>query len=383
LARLLGEHGVVQFTRGRLPDLDSGFCLDDNARALIVAVAYLRRGEPDPIANQIGEAALQFMVDASREAPHYHNHMNAFGEFTDEFASPESVGRLLWALGITATCTHDDEWRRQARRLLRNLAHVTGALTSLHARAYAMLGLAALVNPEAASPVYPVHGYDLDYDVARWARETLYAMAAAMRFEFLRNARTDWLWWETELTYDNARIPEAMLRASAALSEPAFADIGLVALRFLTSVTQPSDMFTPIGAPGWYGYGGTRPMYDQQPLEAAAMVDMFIAAARVCQMDSFLNDAKVAYEWYLGNNVAGTPLVDVDIGLCHDAIVPTGLNPNMGAESTLAYLQATLFLFGECQLNESRTRRSTKRSPPSAITASIDAATLPAAIIEG
>lgn len=381
-SRLLRDHGIIQFTRGRVPDLDSGFCLDDNARALLVAVAYLRVGSSDPVALEMGNAALKFFADASRDAPCYHNVMDGEGRFIDECASPESVGRLIWALGVTATCSTEETWRRAAWRQLSAIAHAVGALTTLHARSYAMLGLAAIVNAGEASPVHAVPDSDADSEVVKWARETLSAMAWAMRFEFLRNAEPDWNWWEPDLTYDVARAPEAMLRAALALGEPSFGETGLEAAKFLAGVTQASGMFMPVGAPQWYRKGGTRPVYDQQPLEAAAMVDMFLAAARLCHDESFRNEARVAYEWFLGNNIAGTSLVDVTVGSCHDAITPQVLNPNMGAESTLAYLQAALFLVSDDQLSVARARRSVKRKKASTTIASVDAPKLPATIIE-
>jgi hypothetical protein len=380
--RLMGEHGIVQFTQGRTPDLDSGFCLDDNARALLVAVAYLRAGEPDPVAQAMGNRCVEFFADASREAPCYHNVMDRAGTFTDECASPESVGRLIWALGVTATCAVDARWRAASWTLLSKISHAVGALTSTRALAYAMLGLAAIVDPAEASPVRPVPERLGDAAVQRWARETLYAMAASMRFEFLRSAEAGWMWWEPELTYDNARLPEAMLRAASALREPAFGETGIAALDFLAGVTQPSGMFVPIGAPGWYRKGGERPIYDQQPLEAAAMVDAFLAAERWLGNRSYRGEAYVAFEWFTGRNVSGLALADEDVGSCQDGITPEGLNPNMGAESTLAYLQAALFLGEEAQPSASRARRSASRSKPSTTIASIEAARLPATIIE-
>jgi hypothetical protein len=380
--RLMGDHGIIQFTKGRTPDLDSGFCLDDNARALLVAVAYLRAGQPDPVAQRMGDICIEFFADASRDAPCYHNVMDRDGRFTDECASPESVGRLIWALGVTATCAVDERWRAAAWQQLATISHAVGALTSTRAMAYAMLGLAAIVDPAVASPVSPVSQRGEDADVRRWARETLYAMAASMRFEFLRSAEPGWTWWEPELTYDNARLPEAMLRAAAALREPSFAETGLSSLAFLTSVTQPSGMFVPIGAPGWYRKGGERPIYDQQPLEAAAMVDAYLAAERWLGDRRYRRDARVAFEWFTGKNVNGTPLVDEDVGSCHDGIRPHGLNSNMGAESTLAYLQAVLFLGDTGQPSATRARRSTKRKTASTTIASIDAARLPATIID-
>ncbi|HZY99251.1 MAG TPA: hypothetical protein VFE36_06735 [Candidatus Baltobacteraceae bacterium] len=380
--RLMGDHGIIQFTKGRTPDLDSGFCLDDNARALLVAVAYLREGQPDPVAQRMGDICIEFFADASREAPCYHNVMDRDGTFVDECASPESVGRLIWALGVTATCAVDARWRDASWQQLAKISHAVGALTSTRAMAYAMLGLAAIVDPDAASPVRPVRERAGDADVRQWARETLYAMAASMRFEFLRTAQPDWMWWEPELTYDNARLPEAMLRAASALHEPSFAETGLASMQFLMEVTQPADMFVPIGAPGWYRKGGERPVYDQQPLEAAAMVDMFLAAQRWENDSSYRQDARVAFDWFIGNNVAGLALADEDVGSCFDGLRQNGLNLNMGAESTLAYLQAALFLGKEPQPKALRARRSTRRKSASTTIASIDAARLPATIIE-
>jgi hypothetical protein len=380
--RLMGDHGIIQFTKGRTPDLDSGFCLDDNTRALLVAVAYLREGQPDPVAEQMGDICIDFFADASRDAPCYHNVMDRDGTFVDECASPESVGRLIWALGVTATCAIKTQWRDAAWQQLAKISHAVGALTSTRAMAYAMLGFAAIVDPENASPVRPVPQRAVDGDVRLWARETLYAMAASMRFEFGRSAEPGWMWWEPELTYDNARLPEAMLRAAAALREPSFGETGLASLKFLTEVTQPADMFVPIGAPGWYRKGGERLVYDQQPLEAAAMVDMFLAAERWQNDPSYCGDAHVAFDWFTGKNVGGVALADEDVGSCYDGLTPNGLNYNMGAESTLAYLQAALFLREEPHPKALRARRSTSRKSASTTIASIDAATLPATIIE-
>lgn len=380
--RLMGDHGIIQFTQGRTPDLDSGFCLDDNTRALLVAVAYLRGGQPDPVAQRMGDICIEFFADASREAPCYHNVMDRDGRFVDECASPESVGRLIWALGVTATCAVDARWRDAAWQQLATISHAVGALTSTRAMAYAMLGLAAIVDPDVASPVVPVLERGDNADVRRWARETLYAMAASMRFEFLRSAQPGWMWWEPELTYDNARLPEAMLRAASALREPSFGETGLASMNFLVELTQPSGMFVPIGAPGWYRRGGERPIYDQQPLEAAAMVDMFLAAERWQSDVSYRDDARVAFEWFTGKNVAGLALADQDVGSCYDGLTPSGLNQNMGAESTLAYLQAALFLRDDPHPKTLRARPSTSRKKPSATIASIEAARLPATIID-
>lgn len=342
--RLLGEHGITQFCRAAEPDPDSGFCLDDNARALLVAVGY-ERFQPSSASRKLGETAFAFIADASEQAPQYHHHMDRYGAFVDESASPEAIGRLIWALGVTAVCAPEASWQEAAWSQLENLAHAVGALTTPHARAFAMLGLCALASPTVAAPLPPAarRSDEQAETVRMWARETLYAMAAAMQFELDRNAAPQWMWWEDALTYDNARLPEAMLRASVALHEPRFGEAGMAALRFLGSITQPHRTFVPIGAPNWYARGGTRRIFDQQPLEAAAMVDAYLAALAYTENRSFFDRAAVAYDWYHGRNTQEIVVVESDGG-CHDGVTQDGLNPNRGAESTLSYLQASLFL---------------------------------------
>jgi hypothetical protein len=317
---MLGKHGF-------------GSGLDDNASALLVAVAYRRLGSFHPIATRMGDAALAFLAVAARDV---HD------------APPESVGRLIWALGVTATCADLAAWRRAALILLPGAARAAKSLTSLRARAYAILGLAALVDPYEAAPVEPTFDRRCDADVQRWARETLCVMATSMQSEFEESATGDRMWWEPELSYDNARPAEAMLRAAAALRAPELGETGLSALRFLVDLVQPAGTFVPIGA-------------QHQPLEAAATIGALVAAERLTRNESFLAAAQTTYAWFLGKNRGGG---------CRDA------------ESTLAYLQSALFLESALQPVRVRARLSNKRSVASTTIASIDAARLPATIID-
>lgn len=321
LRRLTGDHGIIQFSQGDVPDLESGFCLDDNVRLLTLAVA-LRKEEPHhSYAMEAGNIVFDFIEESSQDAPLYHNMMDQFGRFTDRFASPESIGRLIWSLGMVMRDSKDPRWIARAQLEMQKAMHAVPALSSEHSRAFAALGWSAAV--EAGEVQY---------------RAPLRAVAEAMHFEFERNAKAEWDWVLPELTYDKGRLPEALLRAGRVLDDAEIYASGVRALEFLATVVQTDDMFVPVGAPGWYARGGPRPYYSQQPLEALAMMDAWLAHGDV-------DSAFIAYEWYMGRNSDDLVVADVASGGCRDAIHAKGqLNPNMGAESTLAYLQAATTL---------------------------------------
>lgn len=322
LRRLCGEHGIIQFAQGDEPDPDSGFCLDDNVRLLVACVELRRDGIGAAFALKAGNDALDFIEEASACAPHYHNVMDRYGRFTDRFASPESIGRLIRALGIVLReCANDDPWRFRARRELQKVTTASAALSSEHARAFALLGFAAAV--EAGETAY---------------RAPLRAAAEAMLFELDRNSSADWVWPTEQLSYDVARIPESLIRAGEVLGDAQIRHHGMRALTWLAHIVQPRDRFEPIGAPQWYPRGGTRPYYAQQPLEALAMMEAWMAAGEA-------ERAQIAYEWFVGNNIDELVVADVATGGCRDGIDgPKSISCNMGAESTLAYVQAALNL---------------------------------------
>jgi hypothetical protein len=343
LERLCGDHGIIQFSAATgEPDLDSGYCLDDNVRLLALCVDIRRADPANAFATLQGNRVFDFITESSREAPIYHNMMDRDGRFIDRFASPESIGRLITALGIVLRDASDPNWRVRAMAELQRAMCALPALSSEHARAFAALGFAAAV--EAGQQQYT---------------DSLRAVAEGMHFEFERNAHRDWSWPLPAMTYDNGRLPEALLRAGRVLNDPALATSGEHELDFLSAVTQPRDMLEPIGAAGWYERGGERPYYAQQPLEALAMMDAWLAAGDVSR-------ARIAYEWFLGNNRDEIVVADVDGGGCHDGIDAGGmLNPCMGAESTLAFVQAALTM-RQAELEANAIERSERPSLPAA-----------------
>jgi len=333
-------HGMVQFASGDRPDLTHGYCLDDNARALLVAVMVLSLVPANDVATEIGERALAFAHTCRRPDGRFHNLMSADGSFTDDVGSQDSLARLIWACGVTARCAPYQGWRDGALALLESALEHASDLQALRPIAYATLGLAALVAPGDASPLASVVPAPTG-PFAQRITQTLRGMCARLIAELHANSAGTWRWFEPMLSWGNARLPEALLRASVALPDsPLLPESGLTSLAFLGSITHSGDRFVPIGNHGWYERGSRRAIYDQQPIEACTMVDAWLAAARLTDRIEYESKALEAFSWFVGLNTEGLALADEASGGCHDGLAPGEINPNMGAESTLSFLHA-------------------------------------------
>lgn len=336
---MMGTAGIIQFGRGSTPDISSGTCLDDNARVWLVAMAALASQPHRESARDIGDSAAQFLVSAQRGDGRFHNLADVRGKHLDDVGSEDSFGRAIWACGTAASAATVPEWRSAALAVLETAAPAIEALTATHARAYAVLGLSAALAPEAASTLRP-SGDALPAPLHDRLARSLAVLSGALDREFHSNATDDWSWWSETLTWGNGRLPEAMLRAAAATGNRRYAATGLRALAFLGEITQPAAVFTPVGNDGWYRRGGIRAKYDQQPIEACAMVDAWLAAARLTGDAAYVDRSRVAFEWFNGLNTERIAVGVAETGACYDGLQPGRVNRNQGAESTLSYLHA-------------------------------------------
>ena len=319
---MLSDFGIVQFAHGAKPDLSSGSCTDDNARALLVAVNTLVLDPANGDARRIGEVSLAALEKAQIDGGSFHNMLDERGAFIEDGLSEDAVARAIWALGATVRRTRDDIWRARATALLERAWPAVASLSALRPRAYALLGAAACASriPQAD--------------------ELTNVLASALLEEFEAAATDDWVWWEPMLTWGNGRVPHSMLRAALITGSEPYRACGLRALEFLGRITQPDDVLIPIGNRGWYPRGGTRALYDQQPIEACAMVDAWLAAADLTGERAYRRQALHAFYWFFGVNSEGLTLAQPETGGCFDGLQRAFVNPNMGAESTLSYLLA-------------------------------------------
>jgi len=342
-ADMMVPAGIVQFARGSRPDPSSGTCLDDNARAWIVAMLALAADEDHLHARDIGDAAMGFVVRAQRPDGAFFNMADITGAPLEAIGSEESIGRAVWACGLAARCATVPGWRDAGRRMLAAALPAVERLTLNHARAYSMLGLCFAVAPESAWPARPCGGaISKRLDAA--CRSVLERVVGAYELTLVENSRPDWPWWDDMLAWGNGRLPEAMLRASIALRDERLGAHGLRSLDFLAQITQAGEIFVPIGNDGWYTRGGHRAVHDQQPIEACGMVDAWLAEYRLTGDPAHLDRAGVAFDWFEGRNTERLDVGVPETGASYDGLNRGSVNRNQGAESTLSYLHARLML---------------------------------------
>ena len=141
-------------------------------------------------------------------------------------------------------------------------------------------------------------------------------------------------------------LPHRTHRSLAAqrLSRDDMAETALATLEWLTGLqhSQQEGHFVPIGSNGWYRKGGQRTRFDQQPIEARAMVSACVEALRFTGDEKWRREAERAFEWFLGWNDLKVPLYDSTTGGCRDGLHPERPNQNQGAESTLSFLLSLL-----------------------------------------
>ena len=324
LRAITDSTGVLQHAIGPVPNREFGYCTDDVARALAVTVFRLEHVPDDPDAHAILRTCLAFLVYAAMPDGRFHNFMSYERTWLDDVGTEDSFGRAVYGLGIAVAHLKDEGLRAVALRLLKGAVPHIVHLQYLRAHAYAAIGVAYAFSqiPEAR------HALEA-------SRDFLLRAHTAQSFP-------DWDWFEDILTYDNARLPEAMLRIGVALGDSEAIALGLRSLGFLRGIVIEDGQFVPIGNAGWYPRGGNRARYCQQPLEATAMVEAQIAAYSTSRDPNDVATARIAHAWYLGKNSAG--LVPVRGSGCCDGLASDELNPNMGAESTLAYLMSSYAL---------------------------------------
>lgn len=336
LMRLLDDTGIAQHATYAVVARAHGYCVDDNARGLILAATLARRGVCPAESRLLFDRAAAFLQHAwNPDAGRFRNFMGYDRRWADEAGSEDSHGRAVWALGVVLRDAEGDlegdDARRWAGEMLDRAVPALPGFTSPRALACGLLGLVAA----GQAPDGP--------DLAR-LRDRL----AGRLCDHLRdNRRPDWTWFEASLSYDNARLPEAVLAAGVAAGRPDWLAAGLDTLSWLCRVqTSAAGCFAPVGNAGFWAHGGTRARFDQQPIEAAATISAALGAWRATGDAGWLAEARRAHAWFEGANDLGEPLVVARTGACRDGLHPGRVNANQGAESTLAWLQADLDLAG-------------------------------------
>jgi len=325
--RMSDSTGILQHGVYCVPDRRHGYCTDDNARALmLMAQARAAGADADRALERASHYAAFIQHAWNDDDGCFRNFMSFDRRWLEERGSCDSFGRALLSLAIAAQGELGEDYAQWASALFERALPHAAQLTPLRTRAFVALACAAYLETRAG------HGL---------ARETLAANAAHIAAQLAESRREGWVWFEPTLGYDNARLPEALLRAAKVLDAPALGEAGIAALHWLCAKhTGAGGVFRAVGSESFgKPYADPSP-FDQQPLEALAAVEVCAAAYALDGDARWIGEAHRAFDWFLGENDLAQPLADPKTGDCYDGLGRGGPNLNRGAESVLAFQQA-------------------------------------------
>ncbi len=324
IERMTDSCGIFQHSRFAAPDRNHGYCVDDNARALILVNELIRSGMMSADIERLHGIYTGFVLHSFAETSGtFRNFMGYDRTWEAKPSSQDSQGRAFWAYGHAAATEQYAGNKGWAATVLQQCVHRMGEITSPRARAFIILGCAELMQSDSKSDQYA--GL-----MQRFSEELL---------RQLQQCRSDdWHWLEDTLSYDNGRIPQALLVAGRLSGSGIMVRAALASLEWLCDVQLiDHGFFAPVGAES-FGRLRLPPLpNDQQPIEAAAMLDACYQAFLVTRDTKWWRRAKTLFSWFYGLNSHELSLVDPVTGLCHDGLNRSGLNLNAGAESLLAF----------------------------------------------
>ncbi len=331
LRQLTDGTGILQHAIFTIPNYEEGYTTDDNARALIVSTLLEELGHTE--ATELSTRYLAFTWHAfNTTTKRFRNFMDYQRNWLEESGSDDSHGRALWALGIVLGHSNTPALHNMAGRMFQQSLLSILETTSPRAWAFSLIGINEYLKLFAG-----------DSRVGQVQEE----LAGRLLSLYKDNKTIGWNWFENKLTYCNAALSHAMLVSGQSIPNPEMTAIGLESLHWLAELQHADSEgkhFVPIGSNGFYTNGGERARFDQQPVEAQAMVSACIEAQRITGEKAWHNESRRAFEWFLGRNDLHLPVYDPTTGGCRDGLHSDRPNENQGAESTLAFLQSLLEL---------------------------------------
>ncbi|PIP26608.1 MAG: hypothetical protein COS71_02195 [Candidatus Moranbacteria bacterium CG06_land_8_20_14_3_00_40_12] len=327
--RLTDNWGMFQFAKLTEPDPESGYTLDDNARALIAVTEYYKK-YGGKISLKLAEIYLEFINHAFNH-PGYNNYINHDKSFNMEHNLMEDLNdayaRGIYSLAVVVASVH------MPLALRNKAARIFKEKFDLKKSAHAPRSVAFYIKAASAW---------LNYEDNKKYKEVLVRYCGELIRLYKKNNRPDWQWFEDTLSYSNGIMPEALFLAYKLTGNQRYFNIAKTTLDFLISNSFDGDICVPVGQKGWFKRGEKKTIFDQQPEEVTALVLALKAAYETTGDEKYKQLMCNAFNWFLGNNVLGQVVYDHISGGCYDGVGEKEINLNQGAESTISYLIARL-----------------------------------------
>ena len=313
--------GIIQHALRNMPNRKEGYCTDDNSRALLLTVlAWKHDGSPEIL--KLMSVYLSFIHYMQMEDGYFHNFMHYNKQIVIDGSSEDAYGRTIMALGYLTAYGPSPLTIKTAEDIFQKAAPHMDKLISLRGIANSLIGLCMFIGTR----------HPLDGELNRVG-----LLADKLVHEYHRYSDKTWHWFEEVLTYDNAMIPLALLHAYEITQQEEYLQTAIEAISFLESKVFHDGVLYPVGNNGWSSKGGTTALFDQQPLDAMAMVLFYQRAFHITGDKKFLAKGIRSWQWFMGDNALQLPLYDKDTGGCADGLQPDRVNENQGAESTIAF----------------------------------------------
>lgn len=323
---LTDRTGILQHCKYIIPNLKEGYCLDDNARALLMTCMAFKKHKDENILKLI-YTYISFIYYMQNDDGTFNNFLNYNRQFKNNNFDEDAFGRTIWALGYIIKNPPDHNTFLMALDIFNKSSDNFLKLKSIRAISYTLIGIC----------------YYLKHFLINKKINTIFnILTYKLTDSFEEHSDNKWSWFEDIITYDNGVIPLSLFRSYEIIRQKKILLIAKKSTDFLTKTLFTGNHFSFIGNSAWYKKGGNKSAFAQQPIEAMSMVLLYDKAYKITQDKKYQKYMIKSYNWFLGENDLCIPLYDEETGSCYDGLESFGLNQNQGAESTLAYLIANL-----------------------------------------
>ena len=321
IQKLTNDTGILQHAKFNIPNYHHGYCLDDNCRALLLIARIHPIRDPE-VNDKLIATYLAYIFYMQREDGNFINFMAYDLQFLEAKGSDDSFGRTIWALGELIANKEWSTYRPIALEIFNKGIRQIPNLISLRAKGYALLGILAVLTQ------FPARS-----DLVEWIK----SLQESIHEEFMIASHGRWTWYESILSYDNAILPLALVKASQYLNDKPGVASAIKSFHFLDQLTFSGAYFQPVGNEYWYTEGGSFSLYGQQPIEIPMMMLLYQEMIGIGPDKSLLGKLQKTFLWFLGLNSKGLALFDEQSKGCCDGLEDYGVNQNQGAESSLSF----------------------------------------------